>query len=234
MGQILMEKYDYYGWQVLDEPMYRRFADANIDVTTEDIKEMSKIINNHIPKRRTAIDIGCHYGFFTKYLSSVFDNVHAFDFPNDVLKCCRHNLRQCENVTIHDNGIGDTNGQVHTTDWSKKHKRRAPLGMHVDPKNSGRIYPIKTLDSFAIPHVDLIMIDTEGYEKHVLKGAESTIKKHKPVLVIEFHRTFNNKIDNLTKKFGYTLADLQTYVESLGYRSLAYISKVDQVFVPKA
>ena len=48
MGQILMEKYDYYGWQVLDEPMYRRFADANIDVTTEDIKEMSKIINNHI------------------------------------------------------------------------------------------------------------------------------------------------------------------------------------------
>ena len=66
MGQILMEKYDYYGWQVLDEPMYRRFADANIDVTTEDIKEMSKIINNHIPKRRTAIDIGCHYGFFTK------------------------------------------------------------------------------------------------------------------------------------------------------------------------
>ena len=106
--------------------------------------------------------------------------------------------------------------------------------MHVNPKNSGRIYPVKTLDSFAIPHVDLIMIDTEGYEKHVLKGAETTIKKHKPVLVIEFHRTFNNKIDNLTAKFGYTLADLQTYVESLGYRSLAYISKVDQVFVPKA
>ena len=66
-----------------------------------------------------------------------------------------------------------------------------------------------------------------GYELNVVKGALETIKKFKPVLVLEFHNR------NLTKKFGYTLKHLQDYVESLGYRSIGYMNKVDQIFVPE-
>jgi predicted double-glycine peptidase len=73
-----------------------------------------------------------------------------------------------------------------------------------------------------------MMIDTEGYELNVLKGAEQTIKEYKPVLVLEFHNR------NLTQKFGYSLHDLKQYVENLGYRSVGYINKVDQVFVSEA
>ena len=45
--------------------------------------------------------------------------------------------------------------------------------------------------------------------------------------MLEFHNR------NLTKKFGYTLKHLQDYVESLGYRSIGYMNKVDQIFVPE-
>ena len=64
-----MNTYDYYGWTVIDDPMYKRFAKENVNITKEDIPEMSKIISNHVSNKTVAIDIGCHYGFFTKYLS---------------------------------------------------------------------------------------------------------------------------------------------------------------------
>ena len=82
-------------------------------------------------------------------------------------------------------------------------------------------------------NVGLIMMDTEGYELNVLRGADQTIKKFKPVLVMEFHKTFSNRFNNLTGRFGYDLEQLQTYVENLGYKSIGYINKVDQVFVSR-
>ena len=84
-----------------------------------------------------------------------------------------------------------------------------------------------------IKDIGLIMIDTEGYELNVLKGAVSTIKKYKPVLVLEFHTTKKNTVNNLTQKFGYSLSELQNYVENLGYQSIGYLNKVDQIFISK-
>ena len=92
---------------------------------------------------------------------------------------------------------------------------------------------IKSLDSLKIKDIGLIMIDTEGYELNVLKGAVSTIKKYKPVLVLEFHTTKKNTVNNLTQKFGYSLSELQNYVENLGYQSIGYLNKVDQIFISK-
>lgn len=225
MGEVLMR---YYGWEVIEDPMYHRLLKDNRDITTADQDKMSHFIDKYIESRRTVLDIGCHYGFFTNFLAKRFQQVHAFDFPNDILECCKSNLEGIKNITIHEHGVGDRNTQVSTNDWSTRHGRRGPLGNHVDPNNQGVKYPIKTIDSLNITDVDLMMIDTEGYEMHVLKGAVNTIKKYQPLLVLEFHNR------NLTQKYGYSLLDLQAHVESLGYRSLGYINKVDQVFVSEA
>ena len=53
----------YYGWEVIDDPMYHRFLKENIDVTKEDIREMSRVIKKFVLDTTTAVDIGCHYGF---------------------------------------------------------------------------------------------------------------------------------------------------------------------------
>jgi FkbM family methyltransferase len=44
---------------------------------------------------------------------------------------------------------------------------------------------VKTLDSFDLKKIDLIKIDTEGFELEVLKGGETCIKKHKPIIIFE-------------------------------------------------
>lgn len=45
--------------------------------------------------------------------------------------------------------------------------------------------PITTLDSYNLPRIDLLKIDVEGYEIHVLKGAEETLLRCKPVVIFE-------------------------------------------------
>jgi len=41
------------------------------------------------------------------------------------------------------------------------------------------------LDSLDFPEIDYIKIDCEGFENKILSGAEITIKKYRPIIVIE-------------------------------------------------
>ena len=76
------------------------------------------------------------------------------------------------------------------------------------------------------------MIDTEGYELFVLKGGIETIKKYKPILVVEFSYAKQYR-PVLTQKFGYKLQTLRKFIiEELGYKFIYKINKVDKVFAP--
>jgi len=229
MAESLMKTYDYHGWKVsADDPMYQRFISENKNIIQEDQNEVDKLIKKYLKQTRIALDIGCHYGFFTKFLSHKFNHVHAFDFDNDISECFRQNMEthSIKNLTIHPYGLGEIEKSVATND-RLKHKggQRGPLGNHVDTTGENKNQKIKALDILKIENIDLMMIDTEGYELNVLNGAEKTINKYKPMLIIEFHHR------NLTEKFGYSLKDLETYIKNLGYQPQGSINKVDRVFV---
>ena len=49
----------------------------------------------------------------------------------------------------------------------------------------------------------LIKIDVEGHEMEVLRGAENTIKKYKPTLLIEIFDFENNEVPKYLKSLGY-------------------------------
>lgn len=74
-------------------------------------------------------------------------------------------------------------------------------------KNSEGDFEFRTLDSLNIKEmIDLIKIDVEGCELEVLNGGLNTIKKNKPIILIE---TFDKKekIEELLTPIGYTLVD---------------------------
>jgi hypothetical protein len=63
--------------------------------------------------------------------------------------------------------------------------------------------PVRTLDSYNFPCVDVMKIDAEGMELPVLRGGAATIQRHHPKILIEHVKV---GIDNLTKQleaFGY-------------------------------
>ena len=224
-----MNTYDYYGWTVSDEDvLYHKLIEKDINIIDADKDQIKEIIDNHVTNQTVALDIGCHYGFITEFLAKHFVAVHAFDFDNDIHDCFKQNMQKfnCTNVIAHAHGLGDVNKMVATNDWFARHGRRGPLGNHIDPQGKNANQQIKTVDELAIKNVGLIMIDTEGFELMVLKGADITIKTYWPVIVLEYHHK------NLTEKFGYKKEKIIEHLEQqLGYVNHGYINKVDLLFV---
>ena len=83
------------------------------------------------------------------------------------------------------------------------------------------------LDKFNFDSVDLLKIDVEGHELQVVKGAEQTIKKCRPLIILEI--SFENKIlDKEISKQHTTALDLTL---SYGYRKIWY-GKHDYILEP--
>ena len=61
---------------------------------------------------------------------------------------------------------------------------------------------IKKLDNFFLKP-NFIKIDIEGHEYECILGSIKTIKKSKPILLIEYNPKINKKIHNILKKIGY-------------------------------
>jgi hypothetical protein len=119
-----------------------------------------------IKSYRTAIDIGCRDGEYTRYLTRDFENVFAFD-PR-TRKFFPHNV-----------------------DVTKVTHFGVPLGDKPISERKGN-GPIKNenfarLDDFKFEDVDYIKIDTDGYEMAVLNGARQTIEKYWPVINLEVY-----------------------------------------------
>lgn len=127
-------------------------------------------------KRRMAVDVGAHVGFFSMWLADEFRSVVAFEPVAEHADCFERNVRQV-NVTLHRCAVGARSGMV---------------GMETDAENSGRArvggkggIPMVALDDVGLAKVDFIKIDVEGYEREVIAGAEVTIRRDRPVILLE-------------------------------------------------
>jgi hypothetical protein len=86
--------------------------------------------------------------------------------------------------------------------------------------------PILKIDDIQFDNLDLIHLDIEGYELYALKGGIETIKKYKPVIVLEV-------CDNgHSERFSYTKDDLEEFLKSLGYTFIKNLeSNNDNVYM---
>lgn len=165
-------------------------------------------------KFRHAVDIGGHVGFFSFNLAHKFEHVTAFEPVGAHRLCFEANVLVDEalakKVTLHACALGKEEGSV---------------SIHTSKGSSGDSYvkgagdiPMHTLDSFGLGDVDLIKCDVEGFERNVMEGAEATIKKWKPVVLIEQKRQMS------ADRFGIPALGAVTLLESWGYRRVAEMS----------
>jgi FkbM family methyltransferase len=78
------------------------------------------------------------------------------------------------------------------------------LGQSVDYTSitTSRVRAI-TLDSLALPRVDVIKIDVEGMEADVLRGASRLIDTHRPVVVAEVLKSDGDEVRSFLAQRGY-------------------------------
>jgi FkbM family methyltransferase len=217
--------YEYY-YSIKDKNYPILITKKTLDVTpytfqrngqiweTTSIQQFFSCVDN---KPYNIIDIGAQsglYSLFAKYLPN--STFYSFEPFIDTFNCLNDNLKlnNINNVKTFNLGISDKSG-TNTLNTSIGHN-----GLHTMGNNPLRFDDIKpitinttTLDDFFynknIP-VHFIKIDTEGWEYNILKGAQNTIKKYKPVIQLEWNIT-NMKQCNVNEQ------DLLSLLNNHGY-----------------
>lgn len=150
--------------------------------------------------KRVAIDISGHVGLWSFYLAQLFEQVHAFEPVADHRDCFNANV-QTGNLVLYPCALGDREGSI---------------AMHTSTGSSGDSWvsgggdiPMHRLDSYGFSDVDFIKIDCEGSELPVLRGAEETLRRCRPVVIVE-------QKPGHAQRFGFGETAAVDYLQSLG------------------
>lgn len=160
------------------------------------------ILLKYIPYNGTILDIGGHIGTHAIPYAKERPETQVFTFEPQarIRALLQKNKEQnnAHNLTIIPHGIGHINREVclandFTSDGyppsitvnydSSTPVNYGGIGITNDPRGEKVI--IKTIDSLNFSDVCYMKIDIEGAETLAVYGAQETIKKYKPVLLIE-------------------------------------------------
>lgn len=160
-----------------------------------------------VARGQTAIDVGASFGLWSYKLSKLFRKVEAFE---PLLECAAEiKAYSAQNITVHDVALSSRDGfnEIHIP--IAKGRLQYGIGTfgNVVEEHKTILVPIRTLDSYNFTNVAFIKIDVEGHEFEVIKGAELTIAREKPSMIIEIEqRHLNFAMDMVFEKvlgFGY-------------------------------
>jgi FkbM family methyltransferase len=175
--------HEHYGWHFPDfETHFPKMLKKSVDKGLPPEYQIA-VRNRSIglcSKRRTALDIGANVGLWSRDLVDNFAKVVAFE-PVAVFRECLEKNVSGPNFFISPLALGDhdTQATMIITEGNSGHS-------HLDPDTlgTGDVQVVK-LDNLNMEDVDYIKIDCEGYEYRVLQGAEQTVKRCRPIMVIE-------------------------------------------------
>jgi FkbM family methyltransferase len=133
------------------------------------------------PRGGTAVDVGAWYGPWTARLSALADRVVSIE-PNPAL--ARLVRASFPGACVVEAAASDHEGTARL--WLPPGGRGAE-GMASLEHTAERSITVRrvTIDSLGLTGVRFIKMDIEGHEAAALRGAEQTIRRDSPVLVIE-------------------------------------------------
>jgi FkbM family methyltransferase len=164
---------------------------------------LREVYQEYIPKREhVVVDIGAHMGFFTLKIVNSVKKVLSVEPDPVSLKFLRYNLLLNgveDKVLLCAFALGGKKGRVFLDRGAYSDHRRTKTTFEKTD------YPaeMRTLDSLVeenlLDSVDLIKIDTEGFELNILEGSVKTLKNFKPDLMIAAYHFPNEHL--LVSKF---------------------------------
>jgi len=153
----------------------------------------------HVTGNSIAVQAGGNCGQYVRQFGQRFDTVYTFE-PDPVNFLCL--TLNCGNNVIKTQAcVGNERKFVNIN------KGNDSGAIHVS--GQGNLHTV-IIDDMDLPACDLIQLDIEGYEYFALIGAQRTIERYHPVIMIEWYepwaeRYSTNKtmLDNFFSKLGY-------------------------------
>jgi FkbM family methyltransferase len=184
------------------------------------------VARQFLSRDKIAIDVGANFGLFTSVLARRSKKVIAFE-PNPL--CARHlgkvMPRNCEIIA---KAVSDRTGIAHLRIPVSQGVAMHALGavdkanrfdtemratdFVMNPVDTVTLDQILLASSKSEDRVAFVNIDAEGHEFAVLRGGESLIAAHRPVLLVE-----------LEYRHGATVPELFNWLKERGYAARALI-----------
>lgn len=156
-----------------------------------------------IPGRGVVVQAGGNAGVYPAHLAEHFERVYTFEPDPENFSCLARNVGRNPKIGAYQAALGAEDGFVSVA----RHKED-DSGCTRVIEGGGRI-PMRSIDDLELGACDLIWLDIEGYEEKALKGAEKTIRRFQPAVIIE-----ENMLPTL---HGMEPGGARTWLEGLGY-----------------
>ena len=151
------------------------------------------------------LDVGACEGQHSLFMSRHVKQVHAFEpFPRAIERFRRLiSLNEFTNIRLHEVGLSDKEALV---PFSAPPGDNMGSGAFVHEKTENSASAQETLRvvagdawlaQFQVSNVELIKIDVEGFEQFVLTGLAGTLKRDRPVVVVELNQPPRGTIPSL-------------------------------------
>ncbi len=181
------------------------------------------IINKYVKEGMTAFDIGANSGCHTLRLAKLVGKegkVIAFEPIAWAWQKLERNLslNGFTNVILERVALSNEGRDNQVVHFCASWPLNAASPDNLRPTDGGRwmedVVDLITMDSYVQNHginrIDFIKLDVDGYEYKVIQGGINSIKKFRPVMIIEFGKY-------TLKEAGDSLEDLIDLLASLGY-----------------
>lgn len=168
-------------------------------------------------------DLGANIGAFSLKSAKKLDQknfdyrIYSFEPNKEIVNQLKENLELnpdlSTNITVIPKALSSSEGTM----FFQTEDENTGAGKLI-AKGSKNMVEVTTVDSFVsqnnIEKIDLIKIDVEGHEPKVLEGAQHTIEKFKPILIIEI-------TDQWFRSFDSSAYEIIEMLSSLGYNLMS-------------
>jgi FkbM family methyltransferase len=138
-------------------------------------------LSSWAPRGGTAVDVGAWYGPWTVRLSGLADKVVSIEPNPDLAALVR---ARCPAAWVVEAAASDHDGTAEL--WLPPGGRGAEGTASLEHTSSRSVTVRRvTIDGLGLTDVRFIKMDIEGHEAAALRGAERTIRRDSPVLVVE-------------------------------------------------
>ena len=151
---------------------------------------------SQLSSESVVVDVGANIGYYTMLAAKVVKKVYAIEPDKKCFEILKKNVREnnLKNVVLINKAASDKREKKYLIrdEENLGNSRIKPtpnpsLDKEGNTNNKNIIYA-DTLDNILVNEqiISLIKIDTQGWEPEVILGAKKVIKKHRPIMFLEY------------------------------------------------
>lgn len=154
-------------------------------------KYETAVLLSQITKNSVVVDVGANIGYYTLLMAKIAKKVYAFEPEIEAFKILKKNIKEngFKNVVLINAAVGDKNGEIEFVRDEENfgnHRIKPLFADAASPLEKREKVRIVKLDEVIKEKIDLIKIDTQGWEPQVINGAKEIIKRDKPIIFLEY------------------------------------------------